>query len=133
VSPATSPPARRTSFAVASAVPPDAIAYGKKLVDLERTASGVRLRFADPAEMYLRRLEQASPTDTAARLTPRSVPALATVRADTPSVAACFFTPSNQASKELSFWQPAASAETASPTVNAAQINAVARIRFLVI
>jgi 6-hydroxynicotinate 3-monooxygenase len=33
--------------ALASAVPPDAIAYGKKLVDLERTASGVRLRFAD--------------------------------------------------------------------------------------
>jgi 6-hydroxynicotinate 3-monooxygenase len=33
--------------ALASAVPPDAIAYSKKLVDLERTASGVRLRFAD--------------------------------------------------------------------------------------
>jgi 6-hydroxynicotinate 3-monooxygenase len=33
--------------ALASAVPPDAIAYRKKLVDLERTASGVRLRFTD--------------------------------------------------------------------------------------
>jgi salicylate hydroxylase/6-hydroxynicotinate 3-monooxygenase len=33
--------------ALASAVPPDAIAYRKKLVDLERTASGLRLRFTD--------------------------------------------------------------------------------------
>jgi 6-hydroxynicotinate 3-monooxygenase len=33
--------------ALFSAVPPGAIAYRKKLVDLERTSSGVRLRFAD--------------------------------------------------------------------------------------
>jgi 6-hydroxynicotinate 3-monooxygenase len=33
--------------ALFSAAPADAIAYRKKLVDLERTASGVRLRFAD--------------------------------------------------------------------------------------
>jgi len=33
--------------ALASAVPTDAIAYSKKLVDLERIAAGVRLRFAD--------------------------------------------------------------------------------------
>jgi len=33
--------------ALASAVPPDAIAYGKKLIDLQTTGPDVRLRFAD--------------------------------------------------------------------------------------
>src|SRR5579871_1017679 len=59
--------------------------------------------------------------------------ALAIVRADTPSAAACFFTPSSQASKLASFWQPAASAEPAIPAARRAPITIADRVRLIVI